>query len=346
MLIILREGTRSSDASSAVLALKQHGVAAQILGLLPRPVLRVKNANPHLVQTTAAAIPSVDRVVPWARDWVLASREVQARDTVIDLGDGVRIGGHGELALIAGPCSIESFDQAIRVARAVRDAGATIMRGGLWKPRTSPFSFQGLEANGFEIMDRVRAETGIKFVTEAVDEESLELVEAHADMIQIGSRNMQNFALLKKAAKCSKPVMLKRGFSATVDDLLAAADYLIAGGNARVALCERGIRTFATHTRNTLDLNAVPLLRGLTHLPIIVDPSHGTGRRDLVTAMSCAAVAAGAQGLMVEVHHEPECAMSDGDQSLSLDEYAALVPRVTAVATAVGMTVAGAVARV
>jgi 3-deoxy-7-phosphoheptulonate synthase len=309
---------------------------------LPRPVLRVSNSHLNAVKAAVAGLRSVDRVVPWSHEFVLSSREVQAADTVIDLGDGVRIGGESELTLIAGPCSIESFDQAMRIAVAVKEAGATVMRGGLWKPRTSPFSFQGLEANGFEIMDRVRAATGIKFVTEAVDEESLELVEAHADMIQIGSRNMQNFALLKKVAKCSKPVMLKRGFSATVDDLLSAADYLLAGGNARVALCERGIRTFATHSRNTLDLNAVPLLRGLSHLPVVVDPSHGTGRRDLIAPMSMAAVAAGAQGLMVEVHHDPDHAKSDGAQSLSLEDFVALVPRVIAVAGAVGMGVPGA----
>lgn len=346
MLIILREGTRSSDATGAVSALQSQGVTAQILGLCPRPVLRVANGNLNTVKAAAAGIRAVDRVIPWNHDFVLSSREIQTTDTVIDLGDGVRIGGESELTLIAGPCSIESLDQAMRIATAVKEAGATVMRGGLWKPRTSPFSFQGLEANGFEIMDRVRAATGIKFVTEAVDEESLELVEAHADMIQIGSRNMQNFALLKKAAKCSKPVMLKRGFSATVDDLLSAADYLLAGGNPRVALCERGIRTFATHSRNTLDLNAVPLLRSLSHLPVVVDPSHGTGRRDLVGPMSFAAVAAGAQGLMVEVHHDPDHAKSDGAQSLSLEDFVALVPRVTAVASAVGMTVPGAVVRV
>lgn len=346
MLIILREGIGATEASGAVAVFSEHRLTATILGTAPRAVLKVTGGSAANISGVAATIPSVERTFQPEHEFVLSSREVQSRDTVIDLGDGVRIGAPGELTIIAGPCSIESYDQAIRVARAVRDSGATIMRGGLWKPRTSPFSFQGLEAGGFEVMDRVRAETGVKFVTEAVDEASLELVAEHADMIQIGSRNMQNFALLKKAAKARKPVMLKRGFSATIDDLLAAADYLLAGGNARVALCERGIRTFCTHTRNTLDLNAVPVLRALTHLPIVVDPSHGTGRRDLVPAMSMAAVAAGAQALMVEVHHEPECALSDGQQSLSLEEFADLVPRVTAVAKAVGVRVAGAAVRV
>ncbi len=340
MLIILREGIRASEAASIANWLNQQGVGAILLGLAPKPVIRASLSGDEPVLAQVLANPSVETAIEHRQSFVLSSRQVQSRDTVIDLGDGVTI-GNGSLTVIAGPCSIESYEQATEIAVAVRDSGAQIMRGGLWKPRTSPFSFQGLEAKGLEIMDRVRAETGIKFVTEAVDEASLALVEAHADMIQIGSRNMQNFALLKRAAKSSKPVLLKRGFAATIDDLLMAADYLLAGGNRNVAICERGIRTFCTHSRNTLDLNAVPILRQLSHLPVIVDPSHGTGRRDLVPTMACASVAAGAQGLIVEVHHQPERAMSDGDQSLSIPEFAAMMPRVAGVASALGVNIGG-----
>jgi 3-deoxy-7-phosphoheptulonate synthase len=340
MLIILREGTKASEATGLVDWLSQQGVGAQLLGLAPKAVIRANLSGDEPVLAQTLAKPIVETAIEHRQSFVLSSRQVQSRDTVIDLGDGVTI-GNGSLTVIAGPCSIESYEQALEVAIGVRDAGAQIMRGGLWKPRTSPFSFQGLEAAGCQIMDRVRAETGIKFVTEAVDEASLELVEAHADMIQIGSRNMQNFALLKRAARSEKPVLLKRGFAATIDDLLMAADYLLAGGNPNVAICERGIRTFCTHSRNTLDLNAVPILRQLSHLPVVVDPSHGTGRRDLVPAMSCASVAAGAQALIIEVHHQPECALSDGDQSLSIQEFAALMPKITTVANALGVQVGG-----
>jgi 3-deoxy-7-phosphoheptulonate synthase len=300
-------------------------------------------ADPSESDNLAKALGTLSshaRVVRHPHAFLLSARSIRPQSTIVDLGGGVRIGA-GDLTLIAGPCSIESVEQAVEVARAVTAAGATIMRGGLFKPRTSPFSFQGLETPGFEVMDTVRRETGIRFVTEAVDEASLDLVERHADMIQIGSRNMQNFALLKAAGRASKPVLLKRGFSATVDELLMAADYILAGGNpGGVVVCERGIRTFCTHTRNTLDLNAVPLLKQLSHLPVIVDPSHGTGRRDLIAPMSLAAVAAGADGLIIEVHPNPDCALSDGDQSLTTAEFAALTPRIVAVASAIGMRLA------
>jgi 3-deoxy-7-phosphoheptulonate synthase len=240
---------------------------------------------------------------------------------------------------MAGPCSFESEQQVLAIARAVKAAGATIMRGGLFKPRTSPFTFQGLQDDGFRLMATVRAETGLRFVTEAVDEHSLELVEEHADMIQIGARNMQNFSLLKRAGQAKKPVLLKRGMSATLEEWLTAADYILSGGNPNIVLCERGIRTFVVHTRNTLDLSAVPAAKELSHLPIIVDPSHGTGIRNYVPPMALAAVAAGADGIMVEVHNDPEQAKSDGAQSLFIEQFEEMMKSIPAVAKAVGRAV-------
>jgi 3-deoxy-7-phosphoheptulonate synthase len=259
---------------------------------------------------------------------------VKEEDTVIDVG-GVRLGG-GRLTVMAGPCSVESKDQILEAAHAVKRAGASFLRGGAYKPRTSPYDFQGLAEEGLKLLALAREQTGLKVVTEAMDAETLPMVAEYADVVQIGARNMQNFSLLKRLGAVDKPVLLKRGPSATVREWLMAAEYVVSNGNPRVALCERGIRTFETATRNTLDLNAVPVLKALTHLPVVVDPSHGIGLRAHVPAMARAAVAAGADGLIVEVHPCPEKALSDGQQSLTPAEFASLMEQVKVIAAAVG----------
>ena len=278
----------------------------------------------------------VEKVVFITRPFKLAGREFH-RDTVIEIGP-VKIGAD-ELTLMAGPCAVESEAQLLEAAWAVKEAGAQIFRAGAYKPRTSPYSFQGLEGKGLSLLDQVRRETGLLIVTEVMDQLTVSQVVESADILQVGTRNMQNFFLLRELSKIRKPVLLKRGMSATVEEWLMAAEYLMSGGNYNVILCERGIRTFEPYTRNTLDLSAVPLVKQLSHLPVIVDPSHGTGKSNLVPAMSRAAVAAGADGLMIEVHPNPQEALSDGPQSLDPHQFAALVKELKGVAQSVGRAV-------
>jgi 3-deoxy-7-phosphoheptulonate synthase len=268
-------------------------------------------------------LDGVKEAIPVSKPYKLVSREVKPDDTVIQIGD-VKIGG-GNFTVIAGPCAVESFDQCLTIARLVKKAGAQLFRGGAFKPRTSPYSFQGLEEKGLEILAEVRKQTGLLIVTEAIDHDVLAVVEQTADIIQIGARNMQNFSLLKRAGKSAKPILLKRGMSATIEELLMAAEYIMSEGNNQVILCERGVRTFADHSRNTLDLSAIPAVRTLSHLPIIVDPSHAAGRRDQVIPLSRGAFAVGAHGLIVEVHHDPKHALSDGPQSLYPEQFAELM---------------------
>ena len=268
-------------------------------------------------------LDGVKEAIPVSKPYKLVSREVKPDDTVIQIGD-VRIGGN-EFTVIAGPCAVESLDQCLIIARLVKKSGAQLFRGGAFKPRTSPYSFQGLEEKGLEILAEVRKQTGLLIVTEAIDHDVLAVVEETADIIQIGARNMQNFSLLKRAGKSAKPILLKRGMSATIEELLMAAEYIMSEGNNQVILCERGVRTFADHSRNTLDLSAIPAVRTLSHLPIIVDPSHAAGRRDQVIPLSRGAFAVGAHGLIVEVHHDPKHALSDGPQSLYPEQFAELM---------------------
>jgi len=274
-----------------------------------------------------------------SKPYKLVGRELKEDKTVVDLGDGVKIGGK-ELAIIAGPCAVESREQTLAVAEKVAAAGAKLFRGGAYKPRTSPYSFQGLAEDGLKILAEVRRDFGLKIVTEAIDVESLELVERYADVIQIGARNMQNFSLLKRAGRSRRPVLLKRGISATLDELLMAAEYILSEGNYNVILCERGIRTFTDHTRNTLDLSVIPAVQRQSHLPIIVDPSHGTGRREKVIPLSRAAIAVGADGLIIEVHNQPEEALSDGNQSIQPPELNQLMAEITQIASVLGRSVA------
>jgi 3-deoxy-7-phosphoheptulonate synthase len=285
------------------------------------------------------SLPGVGECVPVSKPYKLVGRELKEETTVIDLGDGVRIGGP-ELAIIAGPCAVESRQQTRTIAAAVSAAGARLFRGGAYKPRTSPYSFQGLAEEGLQILAEVRKDFGLKIVTEAIDVESVDLVERYSDVIQIGARNMQNFSLLKRAGKARRPVLLKRGISATLDELLMAAEYILAEGNYNVILCERGIRTFTDHTRNTLDLSVIPAVHRLSHLPIIVDPSHGTGRREKVNPLSRGAIAVGADGLIIEVHHCPEEALSDGNQSIEPLEFEKLMKEIGQIAPILGRSLA------
>ncbi len=298
---------------------ESHGEERVVIGVVGDVGLRKEQVMNHL-----AGLPGVESVTPISKPFKLTSREFHPHETIISVG-GTTIGG-GSLTVMAGPCAIESRDQLLRTADAVAAAGATILRGGAFKPRTSPYSFQGLGMEGVRFLVEARERTGLPVVTEVMEPNQVEAVALHADILQIGARNMQNFPLLMAVGRVQKPVMLKRGISATVEEWLMAAEYIVSSGNPQVILCERGIRTFETYTRNTLDLAAVPLLRKLTHLPVIVDPSHATGKRWLVRPMAVAAVAGGADGIMVEVHPDPDDALSDGEQSLTLGQFEELAP--------------------
>jgi len=290
-----------------------------------RTAIGITGNKGEVEQGTLEEMPGVQEVIQVSKPYKLVSRDVKEDNTVIRFpGTAATIGGPG-LAIVAGPCGIESREQAFAAAERVHRAGAQFFRGGAYKPRTSPYAFQGLGEEALRIMAEIRQQFGMKIITEAIDNESLDLVEEYADVIQIGARNMQNFSLLKRAGRAHKPVLLKRGMSATLEEFLMAAEYVLSEGNYQVILCERGVRTFADHSRNTLDLSVVPAVQRVSHLPIIVDPSHGTGKRDQVHAMSLAAIAAGAAGLLVEVHPTPDRALSDGYQSLYPEQFAELV---------------------
>jgi 3-deoxy-7-phosphoheptulonate synthase len=334
MLVVMKPHATPAEVEAVVERIRS-------LGLTPHPIPGAQRVAIGITGNKGALDPALFEGMPAVRDairvsqpWKLVSREVKEEDTILDVG-GARLGG-GRLAVMAGPCSVESEEQILEAAHAVRKAGASFLRGGAYKPRTSPYDFQGLAEEGLRLLALARERTGLKVVTEAMDAETLPMVAEYADVVQIGARNMQNFSLLKRLGTIGKPVLLKRGPSATVREWLMAAEYVVSNGNPRVALCERGIRTFETATRNTLDLNAVPVLKALTHLPVVVDPSHGIGLRAHVPAMARAAVAAGADGLIVEVHPCPEKALSDGQQSLTPAEFAGLMEQVRVIASAVG----------
>ncbi len=314
MLVVMKKGATQAEIDAVVTGIEKRGSIARPIPGGERVAICVLHNEGPVDASAFLQIPGVKEAIPVTRPYKLASRESQAWDTVIDVG-GVRI-GNGHLTIIAGPCAIESEAQALAIARIVKKAGAQIFRGGAFKPRTSPYAFQGLGEEGLKVLAKVRLETGMPVVTEAIDHEVFEMVEQYADIVQIGARNMQNFSLLRRAGKSRKPVLLKRGMAATIEEWLMAAEYVMEGGNDQVILCERGVRTFAHHSRNTLDLSAVPVVRQESHLPVIVDPSHAAGIRDQVIPLSRAAVAVGCHGLMVEVHHAPETALSDGAQSL------------------------------
>jgi 3-deoxy-7-phosphoheptulonate synthase len=319
--------------------IEELGYRAHALPGAQRTAIGITGNRGEVEPGTLEEMPGVQELIRVSKPYKLVSRDVKPENTIIRFaGSNATIGGPG-LAVMAGPCAIESRDQALAVAERVCRAGAQFFRGGAYKPRTSPYSFQGLGEEGLQIMAEVREHFGMKIVTEAIDNESLELVEQYADVIQIGARNMQNFSLLKRAGRSKKPVLLKRGMSAMLEEFLMAAEYIMSEGNYNVALCERGVRTFADHTRNTLDLSVVPAVQRLSHLPIMVDPSHGTGKRNKVTPLSRAAVAVGADGLIVEVHSQPDKALSDGMQSLYPEQFEDLMMQVRQIAPVVGRTV-------
>lgn len=288
--------------------------------------------------TCLEAQPGVEKVIRILTPYKLASRETKPEPTIVDLGMGVKV-GNSKIAIFAGPCAVESREQIMEVAKTIKESGAHILRGGAFKPRTSPYAFQGLKNDGLLLLSMAREEYGIPVVTEVMDIGSIEVILENADCLQIGARNIQNFQLLKEVGKTEKPVLLKRGMSTTIEEFIMSAEYVMAGGNSQVILCERGIRTFETATRNTLDISAVPVLKEKTHLPVIVDPSHGTGHARYVEAMSYAAIAAGADGLMIEVHPKPEEALSDGPQSLRPAEFSRVMEGIKRIAQAVGRDV-------
>jgi 3-deoxy-7-phosphoheptulonate synthase len=322
MLIVMRQDATEAQVDAVIAALEENGYKARPIPGGDRVSIAVLFNKGPVDAAWAQELPGVKEAIAVTRPFKLVSRETRPEDTVIEVG-GVAVGGGG-MTVIAGPCAIENETQALSIAEAVRAAGATMFRGGAFKPRTSPYSFQGLGEEGLKILSKVRERTGMPVVTEVMDLECFDLVEAYTDVLQIGTRNMQNFSLLRRAGESSRPVLLKRGMSATIEEWLMAAEYIMAGGNHNVILCERGVRTFVRHSRNTLDLSAVPVVQRESHLPVIVDPSHAAGFRDQVMPLARAAVAVNASGVMVEVHNEPEKAKSDGVQSLFPRQFALL----------------------
>lgn len=326
MIVVMERGATEADIALVEEKLKEQGFAIHLSRGVSRTIIGAIGDRNRVNFETLEALPGVEKVVAILKPFKLAAREFKEEDTVVEVGSQ-KVGG-GSFQIIAGPCAIESREQFLEVAMMVKEAGATMLRGGAFKPRTSPYSFQGLEEEGLEILAEAREMTGLPVVTEVMDPRLVPVVSEYADVLQIGARNMQNFFLLREVGKTDKPVLLKRGPSATVEEWIMAAEYIMSSGNHRVIFCERGIRTFETYTRNTLDLSAVPLIKSLTHLPIIVDPSHGTGKWKLVTPMALAAVGAGCDGIMVEVHQNPAEALSDGPQSLKPDKFEQLVKKV------------------
>jgi 3-deoxy-7-phosphoheptulonate synthase len=334
VLVVMRQDATEEQIRGVVRAIEARGFRAHPIPGVQRTAIGVTGNRGAVEAPALESLPGVLEVIPVTHAYKLVSREVKPEDSVVRIGN-VAVGGV-DLVVVAGPCAVESLEQTLRVAREVKKGGAHLLRGGAYKPRTSPYAFQGLGEKGLEILAAAREETGLPVVTEALDHESLDLVEQYADAIQIGARNMQNFSLLKRAGRARKPVILKRGMSATLEEFLMSAEYILAEGNYQVVLCERGVRTFSDFSRNTLDLAVVPAVKKLSHLPILVDPSHGTGRRDKVAPLSRAAAAVGADGVMIEVHHDPDVALSDGPQSITPEMFAELVGDLRQIAPVIG----------
>ena len=334
MIVVMKQSASEKDIQHVMKRIEEMGLKPHLSKGIERTVIGAIGDELLLKQDQLKAISSVESVVPILKPYKLVSREFKRENTVIDI-NGTKIGSN-DVVVIAGPCSVESEEQILKTAFEVKKVGAKLLRGGAFKPRTSPYSFQGMGEEALRLLQKAREKTGLGIVTEVMDTADVSLVERYADVIQIGARNMQNYNLLKAVGKTKKPILLKRGLSATLLELLMCAEYIVSQGNTQVILCERGIRTFCDHTRNTLDLNIVPVAKQLTHLPIIVDPSHGTGRYDLVSPMSKAAIACGADGLIIEVHPDPEKALSDGDQSLTPKSFAELMSDLAPIVNAVG----------
>jgi 3-deoxy-7-phosphoheptulonate synthase len=334
MIIVMASNATGEDIAHVKARVEELGCQASVMTDTQRTIINIICDDRTINKDQFVLLPHVERVIPVCKPYKLASREFKLADTIVDV-DGIKFGGNN-VVVIAGPCSVENEEQLLQTAHVVKDAGAKLLRGGAFKPRTSPYTFQGLGKEGLQLLAKAREATGLRIVTEVIDTSELENVLEYTDVLQIGSRNMYNTKLLRAVSEVKKPVLLKRNFSATLNEFLMSAEYLLAGGNDQVILCERGIRSFVEYSRNTLDLNIVPALKAVSHLPIIVDPSHGTGRNDLIIPMSRAAVAAGADGLLIEVHPHPEEAFSDGDQSLTPSAFQQLMKETKAVALAIG----------
>lgn len=334
MIIVMKPGAQEKDILDISNVLETLGLGVHISKGTERTIIGIIGDKRLLHDVPLELMPGVDKLVPIMESYKLASKSFHPEPTVIDV-KGVKIGGK-ELAMIAGPCAIENRDQMMAAAKAVKKAGAKILRGGAFKPRTSPYSFQGLEEDGLKMLKEAGEATGLVTITEVISERSIELAEKYVDMFQIGARNSQNFFLLREAGRTGKPVLLKRGPATTIEEWLNAAEYIMSEGNYSVILCERGIRTFETATRNTLDISAIPVVKSTSHLPIIVDPSHAAGKTQYILSLSKAAVAAGADGLIIEVHPNPRCALSDAAQQLSPDDYDNLCKDISRIAEIVG----------
>ena len=334
MIIVLKPRTTHEDVSRVENMIKRRGLDTHVVEGQEMTIIGCIGDTSKIDPKLFEVDHSVDKVMHVQEPYKLANRAFHPEDSIVDVS-GVKIGG-GNLAMIAGPCSVETLDQVMEIAKAAKAAGANLLRGGAFKPRTSPYSFQGLGLDGLDILCEVRKEVGLPIVTELMSPDYLDIFNEKVDLIQIGARNMQNFDLLKQLGQLDRPILLKRGLNATYEEWIMSAEYIMASGNENVILCERGIRTFESYTRNTLDLQSIPVLKRLTHLPVIVDPSHAGGKWWLVDSMAMAAVAAGADGLMVEVHNNPECALCDVAQSLKPEKYSELVKKISQIATVVG----------
>jgi 3-deoxy-7-phosphoheptulonate synthase len=334
MIIVLKPRTTKDDVSRVEQMIKRRGLDTHIVEGAEMTIIGCIGDTTRIDSKLFEVDHAVDKVMHVQEPYKLANRAFHPEDSIVDVS-GVKVGGD-HLALIAGPCSVESYEQVLSIAKDIKASGANLLRGGAFKPRTSPYSFQGLGLEGLDILCAVREETGLPIVTELMSDKYLDIFNEKVDLIQIGARNMQNFDLLKELGQVDRPILLKRGLNATYEEWIMSAEYIMASGNENVILCERGIRTFETYTRNTLDLQAIPVLRKLTHLPVVIDPSHAGGKWWLVESMAKASVAAGADGLMIEVHNDPECALCDGAQSLKPERYDALLKQISGIATAVG----------
>jgi len=342
MIIMMKYGAAQEEITAVIERIEEEGFKTHVSAGEQRTIIGIVGSDVQRLYGDFAGMierfPGVEQTIPISKKYKLSSREFHPQNTVVDVGGGVLVGGE-ELVVMAGPCSVENEAQLLETAFAVKAAGAKILRGGAFKPRTSPYQFRGLGREGLKLLAKAREETGLRVITEVMAVEDVEAVAQYSDILQIGARNMQNFQLLEACGLANKPILLKRGLSATIEEWLLAAEYILATGNGQLILCERGIRTFETYTRNTMDISAIPIIHKISHLPIIADPSHGTGKWYLVSPLALASVAAGADGLIIEVHPNPDHALSDGPQSLTCENFAKLMPQVSWVAAAVGRAV-------
>ncbi len=338
MIVVMKSGAKKSEIQVVLKKIKEIGLKPHTSAGVERTIIGIIGDERLFKKEQFSMLPGVENVIPVLKPYKLASREFKKANTIVDV-DGVKIGGN-TIVMMAGPCSVESKEQLMQTARIVKQSGAQFLRGGAYKPRTSPYAFQGLGKEGLKYLAAAKKATGLKIVTEVMESQDAELVAEYADMFQVGARNMQNTKLLRTLSKMRIPVLLKRNFAATLNEFLMSAEYLLSGGNENVVLCERGIRTFVEYTRNTFDLNIIPVIKMLSHLPIMADPSHATGRQDIVIPMSRAAIAAGADGLIIEMHTNPAEAFSDGDQSITPPMLDQLMDEIKAVAMAIGREVA------